>query len=182
MLTCTYNGAPGVDGIGATWFVFALMWFYLFTPLFCNIAARIGSKGTIGCFLFLMMMGEAAYRFYARQHGMDWYTMVYTTPLANIDMYFCGVCLAYLLKGTDFHEAVTRFAQLMFVPCFLGYIVLACWMLAYNKHVDILQYVMPTGYLVLGLWFLTVFRTKMPLRRFGGYNGPGYRLVRRYFL
>lgn len=175
MLTFTYNGAPGVNGIGATWFVFTLMWFYLFTPLFCRAAIKIGSKRKIGCLLFLMMMGEAVYRLYAGYHRLDWYTMVYTTPLANIDMFFCGTCLAYLLKNGDFREAVTRFAQLMFVPCFFGYIVLACWMLAYNQHVGILQYVMPTGYLVLGLWFLAVFRTKMPLRRFGGgYNSPTY--------
>ena len=32
-LSCTYYGTPGVNGLGATWFVFTLMWFYLLTPI-----------------------------------------------------------------------------------------------------------------------------------------------------
>lgn len=168
MLTCTYHGAPGVNGIGATWFVFTLMWFYLFTPPFCKWMNKIGSRRKIKYLLILMLLGEAAYRVVARHYGLDWGTMVYSAPLANIDMYFCGVCLAYLLKDADSRETTARVSKALFVPCFLGYIALSCWMLAYNKHIGTLQYYMPTGYLLLGLWFLTVFRSKMPLRRFGG--------------
>lgn len=33
LLTCTYNGIPGLEGVGATWFVSVIIQLYLVAPL-----------------------------------------------------------------------------------------------------------------------------------------------------
>ena len=97
--TLSYNGNPGVDGVGATWYVFTLIQLNLLAPLFSYIAQKAaGSKFRISVlFVFLFALGFI-FRFFAVKKQIDWYSMVYTPFFANIDLFFCGICLNQIIK------------------------------------------------------------------------------------
>lgn len=98
-LTFSYNGGPGVDGIGACWYVFTLVPLYLLTPLFCFVAEQFGEKKNtlIWTCIAVVILGFC-YRYFARKLGFNWYTRMYTPFYANIDLFFGGILIGYLIK------------------------------------------------------------------------------------
>lgn len=96
LISCTYNGNPGLPGIGATWFVFTVMWLYFLTPLFF-ILIQFFSKKKKNIVLLIITLGLGfAYRYYCYKSHLDWYRFVYTIPLANIDLYISGMLAAFM--------------------------------------------------------------------------------------
>lgn len=103
----TWNN-PAVDGVGATWFVFTLMWLYLSAPVWCFLASRIqtsrlmqGKPGARTAFYLaataLCLAAGEIWRQYCAWKGMDWFHYVYTPPYANVSMFAAGVFFCYLL-------------------------------------------------------------------------------------
>lgn len=104
----TWNN-PAVDGIGATWFVFTLMWLYISAPLvsfFANMikkAKRLEERPALKtlCYLFAILLclfvGEV-WRQYVKFAELDWFHYVYTPPYANISIFAAGVFFAFLLE------------------------------------------------------------------------------------
>lgn len=45
LITCTYYGEPGFYGVGATWFVFTLMWLYLLAPYGAMLLTDKSNRG-----------------------------------------------------------------------------------------------------------------------------------------
>ena len=106
-ITLTYRGSPGVDGIGATWYVFMVAWFYLFTPpvaWLLNKVRLLKHRRVIYAAAFACLaLGVGAYRIYSYMNEIVWYDSVYTNAIANADLFFGGFLVAYLhldaLKG-----------------------------------------------------------------------------------
>lgn len=127
LVTCTYRGQYGVPGIGATWFVFTLMWLYLLTPLLALILGRIVKKGNYNkkCFILILVIsiiGLAA-RTFILKFNYDWYTYVYTFPLMNIDLYFCGIILAYLRANKCIRFLNINFLRILSIIVFFAFII-----------------------------------------------------------
>ena len=93
-ITLTYNGNPGVAGIGATWFVFTIMWLYILTPLLVTFLKYINKS----YYLLVILTGLGCgliYRYIAYHNNFDWYNMVYTPFWANIDLYLTGLVIGF---------------------------------------------------------------------------------------
>lgn len=108
-LTFSYNGNPGANGIGATWYVFTLVPLYLLTPIFSYIA-EILSKTKLNLILLfgaLFALGFL-YRFFAVKNNIDWYNMVYTPFFANIDLFFCGIIFSQIVKVFNFEKVHSK--------------------------------------------------------------------------
>ena len=121
-LTFSYNGSPGVDGIGACWYVFTLVPLYLLTPLFCFIAQKlVENKRFVICITLIVFLLGFCYRYFARKFGLDWYTIMYTPFYANIDLFFGGILIARLAelelknKNCSFIKDFSLFALLAIV-------------------------------------------------------------------
>jgi peptidoglycan/LPS O-acetylase OafA/YrhL len=99
-LLCIYGSVwdnPAVDGVGATWFVFTLMWLYFLVPGISYLSSKIKKSYmfflTIGIFLFI---GEV-WRYYTLSMEMDWFHYVYTPPYSNAPMFISGVIWGYYI-------------------------------------------------------------------------------------
>lgn len=96
LVSCTYNGNPGLPGIGATWFVFTVMWLYFLTPLFFKVIQFFNHKNKNMVLLLIILGLGFAYRYCCYKSNLDWYRFVYTLPLANIDLYISGMLAAFM--------------------------------------------------------------------------------------
>lgn len=93
-LLCTYRGIPGVNGIGATWFIFTLMWLYFVSPLVAlGVKALARKPGLLTAAFFALVLLGCGYRFLADRMGWDWAQHVYGSPYGNFDLFACGMLL-----------------------------------------------------------------------------------------
>lgn len=102
MLTCTYYGSPGFNDMGATWYVFTLMWLYILSPLFYGTLKFVEEKFKINGIVIIMLtiiVLSFSYRHYAYIHNLNWVTKVYTPFFANIDFYVSGMACSLIKKS-----------------------------------------------------------------------------------
>lgn len=95
LVLCTFNGTQSPhEGVGATWFVFTLMWFYMLTPLLVFMIQKYSRHawGMIGVVCFLGLACRV-YCYYTQ--SLQWYYL-YTGVLTNLDLYLGGMCFALL--------------------------------------------------------------------------------------
>jgi peptidoglycan/LPS O-acetylase OafA/YrhL len=102
----SYYGAPGVDGIGATWYVSQLLFFYFISPLLACICLKLKEKennvGIIIIIAFLAVLG-LLYRHYGVKTGLDWKSRIYTPWYGNIDLFLSGFFLAFVKRNNNKH-------------------------------------------------------------------------------
>lgn len=105
MLTCTYNGGfAGVKGVGATWYVFMLMWLYLLTPLFFSRLQRFEEKHKGEEFkaylklLSCVMAVGLTYRVVGYFLHLDLYNWLYANVIACLDLFVAGMIGAKIIK------------------------------------------------------------------------------------
>lgn len=91
-ITSSYKGIPGKNVIGATWYVSALIFFYLVTPFFEMIIRNMKKKW---CFFIIVLLGLLI-RLILYYLKVDWNKHVYSTPLANIDLWIGGMFIAHI--------------------------------------------------------------------------------------
>jgi peptidoglycan/LPS O-acetylase OafA/YrhL len=151
----TYNGNPGVDGIGATWFVFTIMWLFILTPFACAILNRIKSKRILLLVLSGTIIAGLTYRIFSLDAGLDWYSFVYTSPFGNIDLYFSGVLTSYILKDVSFKPG--NYLKLISIFTVVVLIVINSW-IYYKNQYEIYMYYLPTVYILAILLFLFSFK------------------------
>lgn len=97
-ITFSYNANPGVDGIGATWYVFTLIPLYLLSPLFSFFAGKLSkNKFFLSFVTILVIFIGFLYRFCAYNFGLNWYSMIYTPFYANIDLFFSGILICKII-------------------------------------------------------------------------------------
>lgn len=150
--TSTYSGIPGFYAIGATWYVFSLMWLYFISPFVAMCYKRIASLKYI--LLIICLLGGATRGiFYLNE--WDWHTM-YVSPWCNLDLFCCGMGIAYLSDNVSIQVNFKLRALLL---CFFASIILFCnYVWAYGVYFAVYQYVMPTFYLVAVCLYLYLFR------------------------
>lgn len=93
ILTFTYNGIPGVIGIGATWYISTTMQLYILAPLFISILLILKKYINI-VFIFLIFLGSLL-RIISYLFSIDFYT-IYTSFYGNIDIFLCGICINFI--------------------------------------------------------------------------------------
>ncbi len=99
ILTFTFNGENGVNGIGATWYVSTIMQLYLLAPFIIVAFNKIsGSKWATAIELvtFITIGLGLCNRLLLYNRGLDWNTYIYTLSLSNLDLFISGIALSYI--------------------------------------------------------------------------------------
>ena len=157
-----YRGIPGVDGIGACWYIFVSVWFYLATPWFCKLMGLIQKKFYPLMFFVVWLVGMA-FRFTARECFLDWYSVVYASVPGGADLYFAGVILAYCTDRNLSAPARVNHNLLKAAAygVLLTLILSNCWI--YNegilhnpKMIEVYQYIYPSLYLLIASFYIVV--------------------------
>lgn len=96
-LTCTFNGdSVPVPGIGATWYVFIVMWLYFLTPIFIFLFEKLRRQIVVSDFklcltaLFVVCFLGGLYRV-ASFFFLDWYNWTYANVLGCMDLFVAGL-------------------------------------------------------------------------------------------
>lgn len=175
-LFCTYGSVwnnPAVDGIGATWFAFTLMWLYLSAPWLAYLAEKTRKakprfqKYILPVFIICCLTFGMAWRLYVHSQGLDWFHYVYTPPYANLDLFAVGLFFAYYKvpeKRPGVLKPISVFSFLIatFSCCFLLYHV---WTLGdktvlCQKAFAGYQYIVPSITALMVLLYLFAFDYK----------------------
>ena len=98
-LTCTSNGGgSGIKAVGATWYVFILMWLYLLSPFFAWVLNKIEEnnagrekKCLIELLVAVSLIG-LTYRLVGHfVFDLDWYNWLYANVIAAADLFLIGM-------------------------------------------------------------------------------------------
>ncbi len=169
MILCVFNGQGGYSGMGHTWYIFIIMWLYLAAPLIAFILHQINKHfpddnkiwliPNLVLFVFVVLAGFF-YRQYARKHGFSWYEKIYTSPFANCDLFISGLILSFILSRIKtIKKYISIPAKIVSFAALISFIVLNeyCYLLADAKKfkLGIYQYIFPTIYIFVVLFFLT---------------------------
>ena len=161
-----YNGQPGIDGIGATWFVSTIMQLYFLVPLFCFLVKKVDDKdGKYNLlkwilFIAVILLGLGI-RIFALRNGLDWYKYTYTPFFANLDLFFGGVIFSYIIK--DLQEKNNVFnviIKLISVILVIALVLVNSFYYSRNEFLVIYQYILPTIYLLTVCLYLYAFGRK----------------------
>lgn len=155
----TYNGNPGVDGIGATWFVFTVMWLYILTPIFIFFIRKLKNNKSILSFGIIILLLGLIYRLLAFHYSLNWYDMVYTPFFANLDLYISGILVAYIQKNIKFQikQKYNSFVCLILV----GFIILNSYIYSNDLYMIVYMYIFPSLYILLiSLYLFTAVKSK----------------------
>lgn len=96
LMLCTYNGDPGGNGIGSTWFVFSLMWLYMLMPIIYYVIKKLSRIVSPTVLIFVTIFAGAVLRMMMLSSGADWYTSVYTPFYMNLDLFCVGVIMTQI--------------------------------------------------------------------------------------
>ncbi len=151
MLTFTFNGQGGVDGIGHLWYLSPAMWLYFLSPLlaFCIEKSRRWLKGA---FLPLILAGVIAGGYFLRNGmnnaGMDWYVWIYSSLIGNLDLFIGGMLLSAI---TFDHRSTGTFRKILKILPALLFPALCLWncYVYYREDYDLYRLVFPTLYLIV---------------------------------
>ena len=146
ILSFTYNGTPGIDGIGALWFVSTIFQLYLLAPLvyryiFCKFA-----KFNI-LMLCLIILGGLTYRLIALQMGLDWYKQVYVPCWANLDFFFVGMLLNSVTKDSV-DNLTKKWLRPISLIALIAFVIHLMFLYAY-EHYTFLRYYAQTVVILL---------------------------------
>ena len=141
LFTFTYNGIPGIDGVGALWFVSTILQLYLLTPLVYKfIFSKLGKFNKLA--LLLILVGGLAYRLVAQHMHLDWYTQIYVPSWANLDYFFAGMLLNSFTKNSldNLLKKWLRPLSILLLILVVGHLMT----LYYHNHYTFLMYYAPT--------------------------------------
>jgi len=166
ILTFTYNGAPGVTGIGVTWYISTVMQLYLLSPFLYFLVRKMNSKYTqLSLFLVIVVAGLLL-RLYLLHLGAEWYSKIYTLSLSNIDIFGCGLLLNALLQEN--RPSSKRHAGLLTkvtaVSCLVSLIAVNCYLSFQNTPslTTVYQYYLPSVYIIVCSFYVLAFSPPSP--------------------
>ena len=102
-ITCTFNGpGAGIKRVGASWYVFVIMWLYLLTPILLNQIYKFENryKGRMIIFYCLCIVAICGLGIFFRAGGVIWnrlyddqfyYNWCYANVTGTIDMFLIGM-------------------------------------------------------------------------------------------
>lgn len=130
LLTCTYNGSGiGIPGVGATWYIFIVMWLYILTPYALKLFHRLekkfeGKEAKMYIVLIaLLFVYGIVYRCGCEALHLSKYNWRYANILACGDCFFIGVATAQLQKYVDFSKYGRKYLFLAYTAL-LGVVIL----------------------------------------------------------
>lgn len=95
MLTFTFNGNGGINGLGHLWYLSMAVQLYVFMPLLYIGIEFLCKTGKAFAFLSIaVIMSGMALRVALYQAGRDWYSEIYTSCLVNLDLVAAGMLTA----------------------------------------------------------------------------------------
>lgn len=142
LLSFTYNGIPGIDGVGATWFVSTIMQLYIMLPLFYHLVfKKIPERYTLWIVGVIILLGFA-FRLSIRKP--DWYIWIYTFSVANLDIFLAPFLLGGWLSRHTQDTPWRRLSRYL-SPVLLGILIVSCGYCVYSgRHFLFYQRVCPT--------------------------------------
>lgn len=157
LLTFTYNGTPGIDPIGALWFVSTIFQLYLLAPIGYKFILSKVKKYHFGIFILFVVLG-LSYRLICNKMGLMWHTSVYFPSWANLDYFFCGM----LLNAITQNSKNNLFKLIMKPVSLLLLFALTAYLMILYKHNDYFfyQYIAPTAVILILSLIIYVFDTK----------------------
>lgn len=150
ILTFTFNGNGGVTGLGHLWYISTAIQLYLFMPLIYLFIEKIKAKKEtlIGVYCLIMFLGMFI-RCFLIFKGFDWYSVVYTNCLTNIDLIALGMIVAEIKSyySIPSRKSIKSLAWLMFFAlvlynCYIYYI-------GTNNYLYLYRCVLPSAYVSL---------------------------------
>lgn len=169
LLTCTFNGTGSpIHNIGASWYVFVLMWLFILCPIFNkildNITKYFQNKNKMLSLLFmLILIGGIGYRILGRILGLEWYSWIYASVIGNIDLFLDGMIVARLQQNVSISNS-SLWKKLLYVA--LTILIISCSvMYFYGENekpilLSIYRYITPSIYLVLTSSLLCVSKNE----------------------
>lgn len=119
LLTFTYNGNPGIVGVGATWFVSTIVQLYILAPLAYKFALSKINKNK-WLFLMVIILFGLSYRLIINYFKLDYWQFSLTSSFANIDLFFGGM----LLNSITTNSKNNKIKPYLRIISILGLIVL----------------------------------------------------------
>ncbi|MDE7313230.1 MAG: acyltransferase family protein [Eubacterium sp.] len=160
MLTFTFNGNGGINGLGHLWYLSMAMQLYVFMPLLYIGIEFLCKTGKAFVFLSIavifsgMVMRVALY-----QAGRDWYSEIYTNCLVNLDLVAAGMLTAKAVSSGVIvikeHEKET--IKIIGVAVFSGLILYNCYIYAAGTETGFFVYrcILPSAYIVICMLLLS---------------------------
>lgn len=153
MLTFTYNGAPGINGLGHLWYISSAMQLYLIMPAVYLLIRNLPIKTTECLSLAAIFIGGGV-RVCLSVAGADWYTAIYTNALANIDLIFIGMTVAKIKvtgKRTT-PENILKMAKAIAWIMFFALTIVNMYLygVAGEKELFVYRMILPSFYALIG--------------------------------
>lgn len=167
ILTCTFNGTHSpMHNVGATWYVFVLMWLYALSPylnkLLKNIESRFeGEK--VKCDIYLLgtiVLCGFLYRVLGRYLGLEWYTHIYASVYGNLDLFLGGFLFARIKPNIKCSFRKIVLFRRLSLSGLLSLLLVCCFFYYYGEDnypilLSVYRYVTPSIYLcVVGIILL----------------------------
>lgn len=176
LLFFNYDGNPGVDGIGALWYISTIMPLYLLTPFICLILDKtigrlcrrypnIGKITVAFAIISIIVLGYIR-RMWLFEIGADWYESIYINVLTNSDFFLCGFLLNFItLKDSPQKKLpiLLRSFIKIFACAFLAVVIMRSSLFYFEgewfapEKLYIYQYQMPTFFLIACCLYLFAF-------------------------
>ena len=181
LITFNYNGNPGVDGIGALWYVSCIVQMYVLAPFICLIFhlslgkiknTKVLKLVTIIIFLLITTIG-VCYRLYNLEKGLDWYEHTYTNTIANLDLFVGGIVFNFITKNNPIEKLNNPFKIILkILACLILMvtIIFASYLYFNGDRPDLekmhfFQYYFPSFFLLVVCFYLFVFDYKKDFKR-----------------
>ena len=176
LLLFRYTGDPGIDGVGALWYISSVMPIYIFAPFICLLLDKtlgllcdknpILGKSVATALLLLVAVLGYINRVNLLSSGADWYLDVYVSTLANSDLFLCGFLLNFITLKNSPQKKLPKWGQLIVklvaIALLILVIVLACYLYFVGERYDIVlldiyRYQFPTAFLLAVCVYLFAF-------------------------
>lgn len=160
MLLLTYNGKPGLSGEGHLWFVFPMMMLYIIVPLASFLMDKLSKH--VHSFVFVVLTvvvasAGIAFRIYAYNHKLDWYSYVYTSAYGNLDLFLSGLIFSFFTRNKKEGNKKLRLAAKIIAGIAIFVMIeVNCHAALLNKSF-IYKYIFPTVYIVICLFYFFAF-------------------------
>lgn len=156
LLTFTFNGEDGADGLGHLWYISMAMQLYLVMPFLFFLLEKIRKKAALwGTLVGVTVAGLALRLLLYTPMTQEWYREVYTFFACNLDFVCAGILCALLLfrypgnpKGNVFFKcgATLFFIALAVYNCYIYYYgIITRYVM---RMTDTYCFILPTVYIV----------------------------------
>lgn len=163
LLTCTYNGIPGLEGVGATWFVSVIIQLYLVAPLIYKFLLKKCPLKYSWILFWGLVIAGLVVRLCSQK--VDYYKWIYTFSPANWDLFFAPFVLNAFVYVDSPDNKLKKILRYL-LPILLCVAIGICAFIVYKeKYWWYYQYIFPTVFLVIMSGFIYSYNRKTNKKR-----------------